>query len=119
MLSQADPLSGTKGVICVARSCLDLFGRKVIRQLGSFYAALNSYLEEQGVRPGLEEQIRAKGTLLKRRDKTHRPARSERSRREGSLGQTLSEIAQTLPPAKPQDARASPMQGPPAVPLTT
>lgn len=89
------------------------FGRQVIRQLGGLYTSLNAFLEEQGIRPGLEEQIRLKGTLLKRDSKVHRPQRSARKTAQEQLGQTLAEVASSLPAAQPG---APPAAGPAAAP---
>lgn len=55
----------------------DYFARKVIRRLGEFYGRMNAFLAENYIGEGLEEQIRQKGTLLKRESKVHHPKRPE------------------------------------------
>lgn len=97
-----------------ATAIYNQFGRTVIRQLGALYTGLNAYLEEQGIRPGLEEQIRVKGTLLKRDNKKRAPQRSARKSPEERLGQTLSEVARTLPAVQP--GAAAPTAAAPAHP---
>ncbi len=81
----------------------DFFARKVIRHLGEYYQPLNNFLEERGIRPALEEQIRQKGSLLKQKSKTHRPDRPVKPKPQADLGQTLADIAKELPAAKPID----------------
>ncbi|MEP4146356.1 MAG: DUF1631 family protein [Halioglobus sp.] len=49
----------------------EYFSQHVIRPLDSYYQPLNAYLANKGVKPDIEQQIQAKGSLLKR--KTRRP----------------------------------------------
>ena len=43
----------------------ECFIREFIRPLDTDYRSLNAWLEEHGVRPGLEQEIRSRGSLLK------------------------------------------------------
>jgi diguanylate cyclase (GGDEF)-like protein len=44
------------------------FSNEVVRKLDGFYTSLNAYLRDQGVQPGLEEEIKNKGSVIKRLD---------------------------------------------------
>jgi diguanylate cyclase (GGDEF)-like protein len=91
----------------------DFFTKQVVRNLGDYYTALNTFLEGKGIRPGLEEQIRTHGSLLQKKHarKTRPETPPSKPEPKETLGQTLAEIARTLPPAKPGDAApAAPAQ---------
>lgn len=53
----------------------DHFAKHIIRNLGDYYRPLNRYLADCGIEPDLEQRIRSKGTLLKRKSKIHHPKR--------------------------------------------
>jgi len=59
-------------------ACYDFFARKIIRNLGEYFDTLNEQLVDHNIQPGLEDEIRQKGTLLKSRKKIHRPKRTEK-----------------------------------------
>jgi diguanylate cyclase (GGDEF)-like protein len=66
----------------------EYFGRKFVGNLGSYYDSLNQPLREAGILPDLEQQVKANGTLLKRRKKTpDRPKPKTAPREESTLGQ--------------------------------
>jgi diguanylate cyclase (GGDEF)-like protein len=48
----------------VLPASFDYFSTRFIKQLAGFYAPLNTMLQEAGIRPGVEEEIRRNGTLL-------------------------------------------------------
>ncbi|MEQ9465484.1 MAG: DUF1631 family protein [Haliea sp.] len=54
----------------------DYFVTHFIRQLGNFFAALNAHLAQGGIRPELEAEIHAAGSLLKKPEPAHRRAPS-------------------------------------------
>ncbi len=51
----------------------DYFAKRFVRQLGGYYAPLNSLLAEHLVLPGIEKEIQVKGTLLNRNQPPRRP----------------------------------------------
>ncbi|QFU76534.1 DUF1631 family protein [Halioglobus maricola] len=81
-----------------ASASFDYFSRKVIRKLDEPYQYLNSFLEEQGIGPGLEERIRTKGSLLRAPSKTSSD-RSTPERQREPMGQNLDDVARNLPHA--------------------
>lgn len=56
----------------------ECFIREFIRPLDADYRSLNGWLEEHGVRPGLEQEIRARGSLLKQATVQQRQAQRRR-----------------------------------------
>lgn len=84
-------------------SSYELFTRKVIKKLNKYYVGLNALLLDQGVQPGLEELIKARGTLLKPRSKVHRPKRTEQPRK----------AAPAPPPGEPQETSGTYLSGAP------
>lgn len=63
---------------------LDYFGRHFIRQLKDYYGSLNELLIEHGVRPGLEKEIAAHGSLLNPAEQRKRPVQKTGGRRQES-----------------------------------
>jgi diguanylate cyclase (GGDEF)-like protein len=61
----------------------DLFARLFVRNLDSLYRHLNEILEQAGIRPDLEGQILANGSLLRKADE--RPDRSRRRQHTGAV----------------------------------
>ncbi|MDZ7784891.1 MAG: DUF1631 family protein [Halioglobus sp.] len=61
---------------------LDYFGRHFIRQLKDYYGSLNELLVEHRVRPGLEKEIAAHGSLLKPAEQLQRPPQKTGGRRQ-------------------------------------
>lgn len=60
----------------------DYFSRRFLAQLEGFYAPLNSLLAEQGIKPAIESEIEAKGSLLERnRQSPERQSRGRQRRR--------------------------------------
>jgi len=83
----------------------DFFTREFVEELGDFYTTLNAALAREGVRPGLEEEIRSKGSLL-RRNRPRKPVV-----REAPAGarpaQSAPEPAAPAPPTTPPPAAAA------------
>jgi diguanylate cyclase (GGDEF)-like protein len=62
----------------------DLFARHFVRNLDSLYRHLNDILEQAGIRPDLEGEILANGSLLRKADE--RPDRTHRRRQDAGMG---------------------------------
>ncbi len=61
---------------------LDYFSRRFLEQLEGFYTPLNSLLADEGIKPSIESEIEAKGSMLKRnKNLPERKARERRRRR--------------------------------------
>ncbi len=86
----------------------DYFTREFVEELGDFYTSLNAALAREGVRPGLEEEIRSKGSLL-RRARPRRPVV-----REAPAGARPAQPAPAPEPEPPPVARAAPAASPQA-----
>jgi diguanylate cyclase (GGDEF)-like protein len=50
----------------IAPEVYGCFSSKVVSQLDTFYASLNAYLSDQGIEPGIEEDIKRHGSIIKR-----------------------------------------------------
>ena len=96
----------------------DYFTREFMRRLESYYKKLNQSLADKGIRPGLESEIAAKGSLLRQikpprpliREAPAAPAESkEHAAPENSA--TLADMAKSLPGAGSAGA-AAPGPGP-------
>jgi diguanylate cyclase (GGDEF)-like protein len=59
----------------VAPEIYSFFADQVISRLDAFYTSLNAFLRERGIRPELEEEIKKKGSILKRLDAQRQPAK--------------------------------------------
>ena len=54
---------------------LDYFAKQFIRKLHDYYEPMNEGLAKRGIDPGLEEQIKSQGSLLKKRKSSRRAER--------------------------------------------
>jgi diguanylate cyclase (GGDEF)-like protein len=66
---------------------LHFFGTEFIDNLGTYYESLNLPLRETGVLPSLEQEVKASGTLLKRRKKGPDRPNPRKSRPEDLSGE--------------------------------
>lgn len=66
------------------------FQHRFIRELGDYYAPLNASLSAAGIRPGLEDEIISKGSLLKRPD-TSRPSAGQQAPDNAPVHETTSD----------------------------
>jgi diguanylate cyclase (GGDEF)-like protein len=114
-------LSEQKYPSAVVLRIFEFFTRGFMRELGDYYGPLNEQLAARGIRPDLEQEIRAKGSLLHTRQPLKpvvrqdpvkpEPAQQEQPKAEPSRGAdtaapatanqaetsaTLAEIAQTI-----------------------
>lgn len=92
----------------------DYFNRGFMRELKSYYHLLNQNLAGQGLRPGLEQEISAKGTLLNRgasprpvirKAPAANPARAEAAAApvagQPAAGPTLADMARSIAGSQP------------------
>lgn len=66
----------------------DYFSKQFIRQMAGYYEPLNALLADHHILPNIENEIRTKGTRLKRNRPAPRPERKHRTRR---TAETLSQ----------------------------
>ena len=60
-------------IIIITGTILDFFVSEFISKLDEYYRPLNAALASQGFRPGIEDEIRARGSLLNTPDAGRRP----------------------------------------------
>ena len=76
----------------------EYFSQHVIRPLGPYYQPLNDYLASNDVRPDVEQQIRAKGSLLKRKTRQRKEplVKAKADQQQEQNDRYLSDVAATL-----------------------
>ena len=79
------------------KAIFDFFVSHFIRKLDDYYRPLNVALESQGIRPGIEDEIRSRGSLLK----TGSAARPEAREAEPEQAPAVREEPEPAPEAPP------------------